>query len=111
MVTNQASQRSGRKSDPSEKPNAIANAKVAVSAPTIRISELATPFRNSEKAGAVLSIGRVTSMPNRFSNQSSVAETEAANGVGLSSRLSAGRTQFLLVLPSAVLHSGRCQMR
>ena len=73
MVTSQASQRSGLKSEPSEKPNAIAKTKVAVSAPAIRISELTTPFRNSEKAGAVLSIGRVMSMPSRFSIQSSAA--------------------------------------
>ena len=70
---------------------------------------MATPSWNSDQAGAVVSIGRVRSMPVRDSNQASKAATLPAKGVGFSSASSGGSTQAGLALPASVLQSGRCQ--
>src|SRR6516165_7979421 len=102
-----ADQRGSREDEPAAAPKTSAKARVAISAPAIRINELTTPSRNIVNAGAIVSMGRVTSRPSRLSTHASNASTLSAKGVGLSSALSAGSTQAGLELPVSVLHSGR----
>src|SRR5207248_5670716 len=63
----------------------------------------------SDHAGAVLSIGSITSMPVREANQVSKAVTLSAKTVGFSVASSAGRMQAGFVVPVSLLHSGRAQ--
>ena len=108
-VTARAGQRSSIDRDPAAAPSSNAKARVAASAPATRMSELTMPALNSDKAGAVLSIGSESSMPVRASTQRSNAETLPAKLVGSSAVLSAGSTQAGLALPLSVLQSGRFQ--
>src|SRR6267154_1812419 len=80
---------------------------VATRAPVTRINEFTMPSLNSDHAGAVLSIGRITSMPVREANQVSKAVTLSAKTVGFSVASSAGRMQAGFVAPVSLLHSGR----
>src|SRR5271167_3845460 len=96
IVTARAGQRSNHDCDPIAAPDNRAKMSVALSAPTISISELMTPLRNSDQAGAVFNIGKSSSNPVNPRNQVSTAVAPWENGVGFSSVLAGGTTQSRL---------------
>ena len=80
---------SGRDREPIATPNNKAKAKVAPSAPAISTSELTTPLRNSDQAGAVFNIGSTSSIPVMPGEPGFEALDTAGEWVGCSSAFSA----------------------